>query len=304
MYLKKLLSASNQPAWLLALSALVASATATAQPLSEALIRERVGQVLEALPTLSDEVLVPYDGEHWVTPITFEAVYTAVGDTPPVVAALPDGATRLEGQDRVVALNPERGEVRYISRARAWRFSSDSDTSPIDESTASSKVKDAFLKLGFPSEEICDSEVSTQVVAGSPTQGEVPLRHYGMYRLVTFWRCPAEGGLQVEGSEVRAAVSNHAQIQRLRIVWPALVVPPSLAFKEWDQIVEQAVEEIMAREPENGIEIRARYAYVQEALEDPKRDSPHFVPSVILTVLSPPTPYQIAITVAERVISR
>lgn len=289
-------SASLACCGLLATSLLLLPTTAAAQGSDEAQLRRQVAEALASLPPWDARALTQKSASDWIAGLSFEEVLRAVGEEVAADLRLPEGARVLEGPDRVVLLDPERGVVRYIGRSRAWRFETDFATTAVEGSRAVELVGGVLEKLGVPREELGEPEVVTQRGTSVPRGKDTPPISAAMYRVVTLRREIA--GVRVEGSRILAAVSNRGEVQRLRIVWPALRLEPNLALGESRSLEARAVQEILARKPGSPVEIRAHLAYVPQNDRKAAAGEMRLVPSVVFSVVAPPSPFQLAVPVA------
>lgn len=250
--------------------------------------------VEEALPHWNAEVLKIRDREDWSKTLDFDAVFKAVGDKAIPVEKLPHGAKRLADPEKVVRLDLARGKIRYISRARAWKFDEQATSKALEADKAREIVLKVMAELGIPRDEVVEPRVATQVAAAAPVGSETVKYEYEMYRIVTVLRTLNK--LPVYGSKVRTGVSNKGQIQRLQVDWPAFRLSPNLSLRTREAVVKEVVNEIMRQRPAPDTRIQAYLAYAPRSLDD---EEIWFVPAVIVSVYSPPTPYQLVIPVAQ-----
>lgn len=250
--------------------------------------------VEEALPQWNADVLKVHDKGQWSRTLDFDAVFKAVGDDKPIpVEKLPEGAKRLADRDKVVRLNLDIGKIRYINRARAWKFDEEAPSKGVEVEKAREVVLKATADLGIPRDEMAEPRVATQVAAAAPVSSKMIKYEYEMYRIVTVPRTLNK--LSVYGSRVRTAVSNKGQIQRLQVNWPPFRLSPNLFLRTRDAVVKQVVNEIMTQRPTPPIRIQAYLAYTPRSLDD---EEIWFVPAAIVSVYSDPTPYQLVVPLA------
>jgi hypothetical protein len=250
--------------------------------------------VEKALPQWDAEVLKVPDKDQWSRTLDFDTVFKAVGDDKPIpVEKLPNGAKRLADQDKVVRLNSEIGKIRYINRARTWKFEEKTPSKGVEVEKAREVVLKATADLGIPRDEMAELHVATQVAGAAPVGSNMIKYEYEMYRIVTVPRILNK--LPVYGSSFRTAVSNKAQIQRLQVNWPPFRLSPNLFLRIRDAVVREAVNEIMTQRPTPPIKIQAYLAYTPRSLDD---EEIWFVPAAIISIYSEPTPYQLVVPLA------
>lgn len=288
---------STELAWCLLVAGWLLPAVATGQPTEEEVVFRRVRAALGALPALQVGVLQLTDGPAWIAEIDFDDIFTAVGHQPAPIAQVQQVGSRIEGDDWVAVLRKETGEIRYINRSRSWTRSEHGDTSAIPESEAQALTETLISSLGLPEGELGSIEVATQVGAGGIAGQPVIQDSFEMYRVVTVRRW--HGGEQVLGSIIRMAVSNDGAIQQLRIAWPTFRLVQELALRPLEDVERQAVEAILARGFDPEAEVRAQRAFLPLLEGRGATREVRFLPSVVFSVLSRPTPYQIAVPVAE-----
>lgn len=283
--------------WTLAASPALSTAAARVQISNGShAVRRQVAELLASLPPWDQDLPQWKDGDDWSSELTLDEVYASVSDAVLQRPPLPAGAVR-RSEDPVVHLQSRLGQLRYISLARAWKYTSDRGSTPIPKPDALDKVEEAVRQLGLPRDEFGAWAASTQVAAGAPADVRIPQDFTEMYRLVTLSR--RFRGVVVEGSLVRAAVSNRDQIQRLRVRWPRFRLPDGLQFRDQASIEEQAVQEILGHGPEEGVEIRARQAFVPQTHGSSEDRELLYMPAVVFSLQTRPTPYQFVVMVVE-----
>jgi hypothetical protein len=71
---------------------------------------------------------------------------------------------------------------------------------------------------------------------------------------------------------------------------------PDLKLRERKSVLTEAANQILRQTPEADLKIQAYLAYAHRSVDDEKLA---YVPSVVLSVYSMPTPYQFTVAVAE-----
>lgn len=279
------------------LSLVLIMATGLVAPVSaqETLSEKALLEMVEkSLPGWEASILNVRQRGDWIEQVSFVDIYKVMGDRPPEVEKLPDDADRLGDKERMVAVDRERGRVRYVNRARGWNFKADADSKAVEKDKALELVVDAVRKLGISPREFGKSRVDTQVGGGAPV-GETAIKdRYEMYRIVSIPRMIGE--LPVYGSMVRGAVSNRGQIQRFMVEWPTFRMPRSLALVSREEVARQVVKEIREQDPYVDVSVRSELVYAKFSQDD---ENPPFVPAVVVSVMSKPTPYQVVVPVAK-----
>lgn len=243
------------------------------------------------LPTWGPEILkIRNNSKPWSQKLSFEQVFSAMNDKTIRVEKIPRGATKLSDENKVVHLDLQRGKVKYVNRQRAWDFHKHRNTKALDKEQAVKAVELSLEKLEFPTEELGKPQLDIQVAAGAPVGSKTIKDKFEMYRIVTFNR--RIGELPVYGSKVRYAITNEAEVQRAQLKWPDFRLQPKLSLMERKRVIKQIVRKIMAQEPEQELKVKATLAYSQSTTDD---EEFWFVPSVIVSVYSPPTPYQLVV---------
>lgn len=261
------------------------------ETLSEEVILEMIEK---SLPGWDESVLKVRQGEDWIGHLDFRNVYGVMGDRAPEVEKMPNRAGRLGNEDRVVILDQSRGRVRYVNRTRGWNFETDSKSTAVEAEKALELVASAVRELGVSPDEFGKPRVDTQMGGGAPVGESVIKDRFEMYRIVSIPRMMGE--YPVYGSLIRGAVSNRGQIQRLMVEWPAFRMSRKLTMMSRTEVARQAVKEILAQEPFGEVSIRTELVYAATSQDD---ENPFFVPAVVISVMSRPTPYQLVVPVAK-----
>jgi hypothetical protein len=261
------------------------------ETLSEKAILEMVEK---SLPGWEESILNVRQRRGWVEQVSFVDIYEVMDDRPPEVEKLPGDADRLGDKERMVSLDKDRGRVRYVNRARGWDFKADADSKAVEKDKALELVVDAVRKLGISPRDFGESRVDTQVGGGAPVGETVIKDRYEMYRIVSIPRMIGE--FPVYGSMVRGAVSNRGQIQRFLVEWPTFRMPKGLALKSREEVAREVAKEIREQDPYGDVSVKSKLVYAEFSQDD---ESPPFVPAVVVSVSSKPTPYQVVVPVAK-----
>ncbi len=250
--------------------------------------------VSKALPKWDASILETKQGEDWTVRLSFAHIAKAMGDKPIRAQKLPDIAQKVSDEGRSIRFKPDMGSLRYINRTRAWNHEKHAETKAIDTREASSIAQKAMNNLGIPQEERGKIRVDTQIAAGGPVGKEEIIDQFEMYRIVSIPRMVNR--LPVYDSGARAAISNDAQIQRFQLAWPAFRMDPQLTLRPRRDVIKQVAREMMAQDLEKGAKVHATLAYTPRAHDD---EAVVYVPAVVISVYSKPTPYQVVVPVAE-----
>ncbi len=248
--------------------------------------------VERSLPRWNRDVLDVPDGKRWVEEVEFDRILAAVGDHP-LSQDLPPGARQFRDEQRTVRLDPGKGAIRYLSRERAWTFQRDFQKPAFDPRRSLRRVLETVRALGAPLEEAGEPRIETQVGAGAAAGSPRTTDSFEMYRLVLFSR--RAGRLPVYGSGIQAVVSHQGQVQRLHVSWPAFSLASRLRLRSRPLVVDDAVRQILNQQPGPGTRLKTSLVYAPE--EDEKKVL-HYVPSALIAVSSPPTPYLVLVPIA------
>jgi hypothetical protein len=80
------------------------------------------------------------------------------------------------------------------------------------------------------------------------------------------------------------------------VSWPSFALAARLRLRSRQLVVDDAVQQILNQQPGPGTRLRASLVYAPQ--EDDKK-ALRFVPSTLIAVDSPPTPYLVVVPVAE-----
>jgi hypothetical protein len=268
------------------------AAPARAQTIDDDPIRSKLEAALaEALPEWTQKLLAPVPENRWSSKIELNAVLRLLGEEPlgyePGVR-VPEKATRFGDESRVLRFDRKRGELRYTSRARSWTRRH--GERPAASEVAQSVVTRLASDLGLPRVEWAEPVVQLQMAALGNKEIE---RSFPVYTLVTLGR--TVNGLPVDRSDLRAAVNHKGKIQRLKVEWQPFRLPETARLAERKAVIRQAVEAILREDPSERFRLSARLAYVPQADDD----EAYHLPAALIDVEDGPTPFRIAIPVAE-----
>ena len=302
---------------------------------SSALTSKDVAALVDrALPAFDASVLRVTNGPAWSEKTSYAGLFRAMGDKLPATTP-PAGTLRIADGGRVARVEPALGRLRYISNARAWT-TRDASLPAADDKTTATVTRQALAALGLPGDELGALRLDTQV-AETAAAGATTTKVFDLYRLATVSR--TMNGLPVVGSRAMAAVNAAGDIQRLLVHWPTFVVPPGLKLRARGDVISDVVAAIMRQNPAalDDRSLSARLTYVPEAHlipykprdgvndDDPSTstsgdetepdhdgDKPRYpshqrranvtiryVPSVLVSVTTGETPYQMAVALAQ-----
>lgn len=250
---------------------------------------ELKARIAKALPTYDEGILKPYRGSDPVGKLDFGQLAEVMGDrftldVPPEVNQADDGI-------RALRVDAEKATVRYVNRDRSWQFERDAKSRAIDAKEAQSLAIKSLAGLGFSTTEMAKPFVTKQMAAGGEAGAEKPSDVMEMYRYVVVPR--ALNGIPVSQSGVKLAINNYGDIQRLSADWPQLNLPEGLKLRDREAVMEEALGEIVDQHPSTAISLQST---VQYALST---DGEELAPFIVLNVKDYPSPYQLAIPLAE-----
>lgn len=294
--------------WLLAGLALTGTLTAAAaqmQMVPNSQSEKERGSVLsrdeaarrlsEALPSWSEAVLRAPVTPNWAVDLRADRVAELLGDRElmAVIKRAPRGSRLFQAPGSTLRIDPQRGELRYVSRVRTVDPLEPLGALPSDE-RANQMVIRTLTALGLPKGELAQANVATQISSGGSVKSRAPETKAEIYRLITVPR--RVGDLPVFVSDARAAITPKGELQRLRISWPALNSPRAMRLASRDTVIARAADVLIDQGISARAEIRASLAYVPT---DPK-GLRGYVPAVLITVLEPrPTPFLFSVPVVE-----
>ncbi len=200
------------------------------------------------LPDYDQSLLaaVTHDGA-WIKELSIEEVAAAMGDAAPSeVRSL--GSMRGAGdQSRAIRVDEEQGLVEYLSRERRFQF----ETSPhvgVGRERALGATFEALEMLEAPLDQgeiIVDVAQVAMKVAPIDRSSE-PIKAIRS-TLVTIERLVR--GVPVNGSMIRASISNEGKIAKLSARWPRFQVDPELTLlRGRDQVIADAAARIVAQD--------------------------------------------------------
>ena len=250
---------------------------------------ELKARIIKALPNYDDGILKPYRGSDPVAKLDFSQLAEVMGDRftldmPPEVNQADDGI-------RALRVDAENASVRYVNRERSWQFDRDAKSRAIDAKEAQSLAIKSLAGLGFSTSEMAKPFVTKQMAAGTDAGNEKPSEVMEMYRYIVVPR--ALNGIPVSQSGVKLAINNYGDIQRLSADWPQLNLPEGLQLRDREAVIENALSEIVDQHPSAALSLQST---VQYALST---DGEELAPFVVLNVKDYPSPYQVAIPLAE-----
>lgn len=256
-------------------------------------IRKRAAALLEnVLPKWDSRLLTSYETPtDWSAGLGREGVLKLLGDEPFAwegETQPPPEAERFVDPAKALRFSRQDGILRYQSRARA--FSPDWRGKPVPTEGAVGKRMGALLTdLKFPLGETRGPEYQVQEVALSDVSGETSER----FPVYAFFLLNREvEGIPVEGSTVRAALNARGEVQRLKVAWPAFRVRRDARLLSRGQVVDQALQQVLAQDPTEKMEVASRLVYARSEKGD-------YLPAVQVDVMDGETPYRLTVPVAQ-----
>ena len=257
--------------------------------------RERLTQLVkQALPSWDEKVLQVPKTENWAADLTPRRVAEALEDSDllAVIKEAPNGVEIFRTKGSVLRFDAEKGQLRYVNRARSVDATGDLGKLP-ENAKAEEIALGTLTSLGLPRREFVDFSVATQIAGGAPVDSREMQVKAEIYRLVTVPR--RVGDLPVFVSRARAAVTPEGQIQRLRVNWPPLTLQPDMRLVEADDVVARAVDLLMDHNASEKVQLRAQLGY----LPTDAKDETVVMPVVLFSVEDPPTPFMFSVPVVE-----
>ena len=257
--------------------------------------RERLTQLVkQALPSWDEKVLQAPKTENWAADLTPRRVAEALEDSDllAVIKEAPNGVEIFRTKGSVLRFDAEKGQLRYVNRARSVDATGDLGKLP-ENAKAEEIALGTLTSLGLPRREFVDFSVATQIAGGAPVDSREMQVKAEIYRLVTVPR--RVGDLPVFVSRARAAVTPEGQIQRLRVNWPPLTLQPDMRLVEADDVVARAVDLLMDHNASEKVQLRAQLGY----LPTDAKDETVVMPVVLFSVEDPPTPFMFSVPVVE-----
>jgi hypothetical protein len=278
------------------LSLLMVTSLAQAQDNSPRLLgdgnigEEEIVKLLDkSLPTWDESVLRAQSYNDPVKEISFSNLAAVLGES--VKEEPPQGATQLDDGVQAFRLQTDTGKVRYVNRDRAWDFKRDADSRAVDSKRAVSIARSIAEKLGFSREEMNEPVVRTQMAGGAKAGSLKVTDNFEMYSLVFIQR--QINKLPVYQSDIRLAVNNQGEVQRLGIEWPRFELDPAASLRNREDVLKQAAREIALQDPDADLQINATLAYAQQGEEG------EYIPVAVIAVNSLPTPYQMLVELTD-----
>ncbi|HHL19020.1 MAG TPA: hypothetical protein ENJ33_04730 [Thiothrix sp.] len=243
-----------------------------------------------SLPDWDESILHAKSSSNPLARLSFNTVAKVLGDKE-FEQKPPEGATQLAEGNRFVRLDPKKGKMRYVNRTHAWNFEKDAKTKAIPEKEAQKIALNSFERLGFSLKEMKEPLVRTQMAGGAKAGAKEIEDLHEMYRLVYVQR--QINGLPIYGNNIRIALSNEGQVQRLGINWASFKMDNDARLRSRKDIIQHAVKEIMTQDPDSSMKIVSALAYA-------KTDKgSNFKPVAVVSVNSLPTPYQLLIPLTD-----
>ncbi len=152
-------------------------------------------------------------------------------------------------------------------------------------------VEETLAKLGIPMEELGKPLVRKQIAAGAKAgEGKIQDR-FEMYSFAHVQRTIND--LPIFQSDVKVAVNNYGEIQRLSLEWPKFELNTEARLREREEVLRSAVQQILEQDPDSELTINSNLAYAKVGGED------EFKPVAVIMVNSAPTPYQLLVELSE-----
>ena len=262
----------------------------------DAELMKNIQQKLDAaLPRWEEKLLKAPTPVDWSRKLSVHDIVDAVDDEAIKISneAPPHKTKFFSDENRAIRFYPERGEVRFINRKRAWNAGVHQDKSPPGKNFATRKTFTLVKKLGMPETELNEPKVDTQMVSiGSKTYAE--RINMPVYNLVTSQRII--NGIPVQGSRLRYSLNPSGEIERLKVSWPAFVMGDQLQLAQRDTVIKRATEMILRYQPSAEVTISGRLAYVKA-----DGDEDYYMPAMLVDVSDgkTPTPYRVVVPVVQ-----
>ncbi len=256
-------------------------------------IQKLAAALLErALPKWDSRLLTSYETPtDWSGGLSRESVLKLLDDEPFAWEGEmkpPPEAERFVDPAKALRFSRQDGFLRYQSRMRA--FSPDWRGKPVpDEGDVGKRMGALLTDLKFPLGETRGPEYQVQEVALGDESGETSER----FPVYAFFLLNREvEGIPVEGSTVRAALNARGEVQRLKVAWPAFRVRREARLISREQVVDQALQQVLAQDPTEKMEVASRLVYARS-------DKGDYLPAVQVDVMDGETPYRLTVPVAQ-----
>lgn len=244
----------------------------------------------ESLPDWDESILSAKSDSNPLARLSFNKVAEVLGNKG-FEQKPPEGGTQIAEGNRFVRLDSKKGKMRYINRTHAWNFEKDAKTKAIPEKEAQEIALNSFEKLGFSLEEMKDPLMRMQMAGGAKAGAKEIEDLHEMYRLVYVQR--QINGLPIYGNNIRMALSNEGQVQRLGVKWSTFKLDNDARLRSRKDIIQHAVKEIMTQDPDSSMKIVSALAYAKTDKGN------NFKPVAVVSVNSLPTPYQLLIPLTD-----
>jgi hypothetical protein len=236
-----------------------------------------VRQVDRALPELDPDMLKIQQGPDWLKDLSVDHIAQGVRDLPAPkkhVADYPRIAATDKGNTKIVKIDFQRGRIRYIGKNRSfdWHYS---PHKAIGKKKAKQLAINCLDKLGIPSDERGTIMVNT-VMGQHYDRSRQNGAEYTFEReqLVTVDR--KVNGYDVFENYARLAVSNMAEVARLRVIWPKFVMADNLTLRPRTEVVSETARYIAKLTKGGNVDLFIDLAYV--------RGNDRFVPCAVVTI--------------------
>ena len=243
-----------------------------------------------ALPKYDEGLLKPYKGRDPISELSFDRLANALQDK--ISLEAPKEVTNIDDGIRALRIDAERAKVGYVNRERSWNFDTDAKSKAIPAERAQQQVLSILNELGFDSREMAKPFVTKQMASGGKAGEEKPSSVMEMYRYVIIPR--SLNGIPVSQSDVKVAINNYGEVQRISADWPQLTLREGQRLRDREAVINDVLLEVSEQDPTQAIHFIGNIQYAQQI------DGDQISPLIVFNVNDYPTPYQVAVPLAEQ----
>ena len=256
----------------------------------KASIEELKALIEKALPQYDESLLKPYSGRDPISALSFSRLANALQDK--IGLEAPEEVTDIDDGIRALSIDTEKSKIGYVNRDRSWNFDKDANTRAIPADQAQKQVLSILNDLGFDSREMAKPFITKQMAAGAKAGEDKPSKTMEVYRYVIVPR--SLNGLPVSQSDVRVAINNYGEVQRISAEWPQLTLREGQRLRDREEVINDLLLEVSEQDPTEAIHFIGNIQYAQQI------DGDQIGPVLVLNVNDYPTPYQVAVPLAEQ----
>lgn len=244
----------------------------------------------KALPLYDESLLKPYEGRDPVSALNFDRLANALNDK--ISLEAPKEVTAIDDGIRALRIDAERAKIGYVNRDRSWNFDTDAKSRAIPAEQAEKQVLSILRNLGFESREMAKPFITKQMGSSGKAGEEKPSSVMEMYRYVIVPR--SLNGIPVSQSDVKIAINNYGEVQRISAEWPQLTLREGQRLRDHDSVINDVLLEVSEQDPSQAIHFIGKIQYAQQI------DGDQISPMLVFNVNDYPTPYQVAVPLAEQ----